>query len=175
MPIYYTHDNGGRPFKVVVNSTQHSLQVFKIDHDSTGEGKDVYFKKPCYSTLYKSIKIGKHIEPGTSKGWGTGNSILVEVKPYQYVHIGAKIISFKTTETITQFKSPVGNNDVPYPYACSKNYVYLLIESMVLLKKDIPKMKDPYDFYYFSYERAKVKPDIKVKALRTKTVVKRTW
>ena len=48
---------------------------------------------------------------------------------------------------IIKFVSPVGNNDVPYPYAVDQNnYYYLLIENVVI--KKVTNIHDPYiDFY----------------------------
>lgn len=48
-----------------------------------------------------------------------------------------------------KFASPVGNSDVPYPYAVDRNgSYYLLIEGVVLHR--VPPSSDPYDWYYRS-------------------------
>nr|QYA18393.1 hypothetical protein KOM_12_123 [Clandestinovirus] len=172
MPTYFTHDNGGRPFKVVVTTGQKKLQVFKWDRKaSEGKEKEVYTTKPCYSTSFVSIKVGKDKHASSSNPrYGNGNSILVEVKPLNYVFIGHKIMSFQTKERITQYKSPIGNSDVPYPYACTKSHIYLMLESVILEKKDVPKMKDPYHVYYFDIKKPKGRrPKPKSKGKETKT------
>jgi hypothetical protein len=52
------------------------------------------------------------------------------------------------------YYSPVGNNDVPYPYAIdSKNNYYLMIEDVILnntkeLINFLINNNDPYEYYY---------------------------
>lgn len=64
-----------------------------------------------------------------------------------YVYIGSEIFSFKTDSKIIDYVSPVGNNDVPYPYAIDANdYYYLMIEK---IKIKVPEQYDDcYDYYY---------------------------
>ena len=40
MPKYFTHDNGGRPFMVDVNTKSKSLEVYQLDFDSWEEYRD---------------------------------------------------------------------------------------------------------------------------------------
>jgi hypothetical protein len=97
-----------------------------------------------------------------------GNSMLFEL-PHtpgapgagarRYVFVGTCVLAFGTRSPIVSFVSPVGNSDVPYPYAVDRaGVVYLLIEG-VTLTTGLPTGKDrdadspaysedPYDFYY---------------------------
>lgn len=89
-----------------------------------------------------------------------GNSILLELprNKHSYAHIGSNIFEFETTEPITEFVSPVGNSDVPYPVALSDNYIYFLagpnkVETFFhkMARDELPKcldLTDPYGFYY---------------------------
>ena len=55
-----------------------------------------------------------------SGGYGDefdGNSILVHISENKYVYIGSSIYSFESQAKIIRYISPVGNSDVPYPYA----------------------------------------------------------
>ncbi len=76
-----------------------------------------------------------------------GNSILLKMTKDVYIFIGNKIFSFRAFSNITEYASPVGNSDVPYPYAIDtdKNY-YLLIENVVIGNGQTGC--DPYDYYY---------------------------
>jgi len=71
-----------------------------------------------------------------------------------YVYIGSEIFSFQTNCKIISYVSPVGNNDVPYPYAIDENdNVYLIIENVVIKNNSIVKQQmcnydNPYDYYY---------------------------
>jgi hypothetical protein len=152
--IYYTHDNGGRPYKVEIHNDKNVLNVFdNIENSKT-------YKKKVYSTKYSNIWIGKSpkIEMTIySGGYGKkfdGNSILVEIGNLEYVFIGEKILSFKSISPIKKYISPVGNNDVPYPYAIdAEGYIYLIIEDVIIHPNEktdnlFEKSDDPYSVYY---------------------------
>ena len=157
---YYTHDNGGRPFKVVVDNKK----VYVYKHKKYDEDTDTnlyskksikYEKKNFFK--YKNIFIGKSPKNKTtinSGGYGakfTGNSILLQLTQNKYVFIGHIIFSFTSKSEIKKFVSPVGNSDVPYPYAIDiDGRYYLMIEDVIIDKiANIKKYdNDPYEFYY---------------------------
>jgi hypothetical protein len=45
-----------------------------------------------------------------------------------YTFIGGGVTSFITQALIVKYESPIGNNDVPYPYAID----YLMIEGIMI-------------------------------------------
>ena len=45
---------------------------------------------------------------------------------YSYLYIGPSIRVFSTTTPITDYIAHVGNSDVPYTYAVTDDYLYLL-------------------------------------------------
>ena len=146
---YFIHDNGDRPFKVLINDN-----IVKV-YDNTSHILTFFPNK---------IFIGESkLNPKTkfSGGHGDeflGNSILLEIDAdedgYEYEFIGQSIFSFHTIGKIVTYESPVGNNDVPYPYAIDEfGNVFLLIEDIVLIDNEqireiIQNEKDPYDYYY---------------------------
>lgn len=108
--------------------------------------------------IYQPLKIfiGKSpLTPMTSfsGGYGKdfyGNSFLLQLSDNYYIYVGASIFIFNTFGKIIKYTSPVGNNDVPYPYAIDNlgNY-YLFAERIIITKtKDKPKDEDIYDYYY---------------------------
>jgi hypothetical protein len=77
-----------------------------------------------------------------------GNSILVKEQndTLDYVFIGEEIFRFRALASVASFVSPVGNNDVPYPYALDiDGRVYLMIADAVMEKCE---SSDPYAHYY---------------------------
>jgi hypothetical protein len=145
---YLIHDNGGRPFEVCLTNKQFS--VYK-QSQTTQSGKDLtvytdpYDKVVIKPTSYKRVFVGKC--PDYGKRFD-GNSILVHVKANDYIYIGSVI--YKITldkDTIIGYKSPVGNSDVPYPYAYGSNKTYLFLEK-AYIPNDILNNKDPYQHYY---------------------------
>ncbi len=156
--IYMTHDNGGRPFCVYISPNKKEVDVYKVDEDDIPKDDD-YGKVHTYLKHVKSFKpldifIGKSPLNEMTKfsgGHGSkfdGNSILLKMSPTKYIFIGECIKSFTTKKEIIKYMSPVGNNDVPYPYGLDEDGLnYLIIEDSTL---KVPKeMKDdPYYFYY---------------------------
>ena len=90
-----------------------------------------------------------------------GNSILLHIEGMKYVFIGEEIFSFTAQSRIMEFKSPVGNNDVPYPWAKDEEGLrYLLTMSVILSSKlfdSEEKANDPYELYF---DRGLITPDI---------------
>jgi hypothetical protein len=60
---------------------------------------------------------------------------------------------------IIKYVSPVGNNDVPYPYGIDKNNNFYLLTADVILQdfKFTKEFDDPYTWYYDN-DNSKIKP-----------------
>lgn len=163
---YFIHDNGGRPFMVTVESKKVSVfgrkktLYFEDDEDEIktwGEAQNPKFydvpvlEIPDYSNIWipddeslckKNNKLAEN--------FALGNSILVEKQKLSYVYIGMDIKSFETLDPIVKYESPVGNNDVPYPWAKdAKNRIYLMLEDVSFHLKEDEDKGDPYQPYYF--------------------------
>jgi hypothetical protein len=150
MPKYFTHDNGRRPFMVDINTKSKSLEVYQLDFDSWEEYRDKHYTTkngihkcgyyddekinefyniPVFKTKYKNIFIGEDLAWSAAKG----NSILVNKNDKDYIFIGECIYVFQPEDKIIEYFSPVGNNDVPYPYAIGEKYIYFMIEYKFVL------------------------------------------
>ena len=141
--IYYTHDNGGKPYKIIVNENKIEVYDNYLDKELITEYID-----------YEKIWIGespKNKMTEFSGGYGInflGNSFLIKIENNSYIHIGCEIFSFYTEEEILEYISPVGNNDVPYPYAIDKKNNYYLMLEYIILKIDEDSIEDPYEYHY---------------------------
>lgn len=158
-------DNGGIPFKVIVNSP-------KIDILKSNEKGEKYIKFKTFT----SDKIFIGVSPLTpmtdfSGGHGekeNGNSILLHLTGLTYVFIGWDIYSFDALHPITYYISEVGNSSVPYPYAIDDHQnVYLMIEKKVIVvnknKKIVDEMNgEPYNYYYEQKKNVRDIPKIKM-------------
>jgi len=147
MNTYLTHDNGGRPFKVIINDN--NVSVFN------NETNELLFEKKVEKVFVGTSPKNKMTI--FSGGFGAdfiGNSILLKLENKRYQFIGESIFTFDSYDEIVDYVSPVGNNDVPYPYAIDESgNIYLLIEDIVLINTDLFKKlsknyKDPYCYYY---------------------------
>ena len=136
--------NGGTPFKVEIN--ENMVDIY------SNNGSTPLLKRSARTIFIGESPMNKMTT--FSGGHGPdflGNSILLELDDNQYEFIGKTIFSFSSLVRIVEFVSPVGNNDVSYPYAIDVDgNIYLLIEEVVLLKHRISagEEEDPYSYYY---------------------------
>jgi hypothetical protein len=143
---YFTHSNGSRPYKIIIYNNN-LVRVFKSDN--------------CILNVFpQQIFVGKSEKNKMTEysgGYGAsfdGNTILLKMNDTTYFYIGGKMFSFTVNNPIISYYSPVGNNDVPYPYAIdSKNNYYLMIEDVILnntkeLINFLINNNDPYEYYY---------------------------
>ena len=162
---YDIHDNGNRPFRVVVS-----------DHSANGKKVAIYkdvntgtFEETAdYSKLIKELTV-KEIYVGKSTGnaegadhrpgeadFFKGNSILLHVSGNKYIHVGTSIYEFEMEDKVDQYFSMVGRNDVPYPVLLGTENVYFMLEddhcylSRDMLPADLTKAQweDAYTYFY---------------------------
>jgi len=174
---YKIHDNGGMPF--VVALAKNEATVYSQTYD---EEKKKYVKeKELLSVPYTRAFIGDNklgVNGYVQKGKYKGNTILLHLDKNDYIFIGGEILKFKTTDSacIMDYFSPVGNSDVPYPYAISETKVYLLDEKVALPVEMIDVKKDAYEQYYrLQNVSATSKKIVKksVSKMKVKTLIKR--
>ena len=162
MQTYFIHDNGERPYKVVIDKNK-EVKIYKKKSEDIYEDNEFKIYKPLKIFIGKSLKNEMTLFSG---GYGkdfNGNSILLQLTNKSYVYIGSTIYSFKNNSKIIDFLSPVGNNDVPYPYAIDTNgYYYLMLEK---IKIRVPEKYD--DCYRYYYQAQLMTPDL---AFRTQPI-----
>ena len=161
---YYTHFNGGRPYKVVFTEGE-GVGVVNIYKKTYGEpdGPSIKQLNVSNSFIGKSKGDDTFINADHCTGDTTlfdGNTILLETGKNSYTLIGDKIVEFDTEEPITNFWACVGRNDIPYPVALSENFIYFLQSScMTYVPIDIYEETaidegetiEDYEFAYFIY------------------------
>lgn len=150
---YYTHDNGGKPFKVdilkkdVTVSSRINLDTYK--KFVTYKPKKIFIGKDCPHPNDNNQE-NKHHQ-------NDGNSILLYINNNIYIFIGDHICVFKSFEEIIEYKSPMNGSDVAYPYAIDKGgYVYLFIEDAIMSMNDeleeyLANNNNAYNYYYNHY------------------------
>lgn len=160
--IYAIHNNGGCPYIVYVNPDKH-VRVYRKSPDRfipASQYSGIFLEdRWMYIDLVLEVRAKTLWIDPTSPENERGNSMLVQVSSSSYLFIGESIYSFQlpATTRIVRYRSPIGNNDVPYPYAIDKQgNVYLLIEKVVV-RGDLT---DPYRSYY--NDRTKGRPLIRI-------------
>ena len=151
---YFTHNNYARPYKVTITNNSQVMVFKSLNQD------EINYTNLVLNITPEQIFVGKSLPNAMTEFSGghgdcfDGNSILLKVNDSACIYIGEKVLLFNTLDPIVAYHSPVGNNDVPYPYAIdsSGNY-YLIIEKAILkssleLTEFLTSGKDPYTFYY---------------------------
>lgn len=151
---YEIHDNGSRPY--IVYTFGNRVLVYYTTYDAKADTTNVRDK--IMDIQYKKLYIGadkpKSKWNPVSKDWGLGNSILVQKSNNTYVHIGAGIYTFtvRPDDTIVDYLSPVGNNDVPYPYAIGKKYIYHMLEWQYFPIPSDFNIKTDVNNYFYAWD-----------------------
>jgi hypothetical protein len=160
---YIIHDNGGRPFKVVINGNY--VSIYKRDHSQIDYWN--YEEHPVLRCRANRIFIdtSKKAEP-------EGHAILVELEylngdttymtkkmknTHVYMIITYEISIFETQSEIIRFETEICGSDVAYPYAVDTDgRYYILIEDTIVDLKNTSMCTDdrkyfdefPYDGFY---------------------------
>ena len=129
---YKILDNGGTPYVVEITPTTVCIEDNK--------GKEIY------ETPYKKVFLGEGRL--TDAIYRKGSSILACIKENHYVYIGSEIYSFRTTEPIVAYESPVGSSSVPYPYAVGEEYTYFMLDKEKVPNELLDHTKDAYGQFY---------------------------
>lgn len=180
---YMIHDNRDRPFIVDDTKSEKNVVVYKtkLVDDEYERGTKIL------TTPYERLFVGDNLmkDPHYEElGWAKGNSLLLQISDKRYIHVGDCVFSFEPVEddTIVKYYSPVGNNDVPYPYAVGKKNVYFMWDKTYypvelfdlktdataqLVKYTIRPFEDKsYDYLEMRKEFAKHGKKLKLKMIR---------
>lgn len=147
--VFYTHDNGSRPFRVEILENQQQegkedVHVWKEpEFDVDAPPWDETFNKlhpkpePDYRWVgVERVMVGKS-EKNRTTLWGGGHGpkfdgagFLLDLGERRYVFISNTIFEFTLPFAggpIVKFVGNVGNNDVPYMYAITNSNAYVLL------------------------------------------------
>lgn len=123
--IYYIHDNFSRPFKVICNNQ--GISIYR------SEQPDIYSKLITKIKAFQGYWSGFDSSPYVMHG----NSLLVKITKKKYIYIGPEIYEFSTDDEITDYVSPIGNSDVPYPVAFGEVNVYFMLDKQYISINDL--------------------------------------
>jgi hypothetical protein len=142
--VYETHDNGGRPFRV------HDLGGSVVIHR---EGTDAALRRQPYMAIFPGrYPANWGAESRRHYPWRPamlGNSVLLHVSGSKYMYIGESIWEFDTHgDRILDYYSPIGNSDVPYPFAVGERNTYLMTEKVFYPNVALDASVDPYAQHY---------------------------
>ncbi len=160
--IYYTNDEGYRPFKVVANMD--STIIYK---ESTLESNNYNRFVQKYTPV--EIHVGNSntnvLCENSEDIICEGNSILLKIKnnkkrdlnnyhDFKYVYIGHNVYEFniENDDNFESFYSLVDDN-ISYPLIIGKKNIYFLLDYVYIPRTHFPKsvnLEDTYNYYYES-------------------------
>jgi len=175
---YYIYDNGQSPFRVNIYGDEvvvyqneqpkrRSLPLYS-QNDQENHMRKLSEPTPRSSPLpmqtfastdtvlkptkFKKVWVGKL---GDEKNEFDGNTILFllcttksPTLTFTYLFVGEEIYTFTTNEEILEYASPMYENDIPYPYAITKNKTYLLGRERQVIPNNLITTQDPYESFY---------------------------
>ena len=138
---YDIHDNGGRPFRVIIHNNKASIYTWSILNNSNSE---VNYDKLIKKYNIKKIYIGKSTgypygDHSKNLKYFDGNSILLQLTQKNFVYIGSIIYEFILNDEVEKYYSMVGRNDVPYPVLLGKKNVYFMNDKEYVNRDKFPK------------------------------------
>ena len=187
---YMTHDNGGRPYKVVITRRRNRfvVKVYRyvdMDEDKSASHKDYFLfeKQPVFKILAwrvfvasrKSIPVDKQHDfrpsdwcdyenaSGDKHMYYDGHVIVCQVASNRFVYIGNIIYRFCTQATVTAFYSSIRGSDVAYSCLVdAERNVYLLLNRKVMNipQKVLSEQQDLYDYFYKSAQTQNMRIDV---------------
>ncbi len=151
METFNILSNGGCPFRVTME--EGTLRVFQ----NVGSNTDIFqplltlLNRETPYIMYTTLNNPGAYDPSLY-AFRPDNSLLVYLGSGKYMYIGHSVYTFTTInkEKIQDFYSPIGNSDVPYPYAVGENNTYLMLAEESIPNSSwihIPNM-EPYTVYY---------------------------
>ena len=158
---YLIHDNGARPYKVVVSGK--TVEIYKGEYRrSLEDTKAIDYETMDYDELIKKLTV-KEVHVGKSPcidvaDWcgapTVGNTMLLHISGKKYMHIGHNIFEFTMEDEFDTYYSMVGNNDVPYPVLVGTKYVYFMLDHATMpreafkAKMTAAEWADAYRYFY---------------------------
>jgi hypothetical protein len=142
-PTVYQTETNGSSLRVVVADTR--MYIFTV------ESVKWVYTTPPYRRFWTSK--GTWMVPPRKKPAPLApkhTTVLVEIGVNTYLWIdGHSIARFTTTEPILDYDAPMGNSFMPYPFALTSSYAYLLAEEK-RIEWPSGTQGNPYDIYYSS-------------------------
>ena len=161
--VYNILDNGGRPFRVTVDSRTKSVHVSQSVSMERSYDNITYLYRPIPMEIC-------YIDAFVPKEEPEGNSLLFlvdtpwrENRRYVYLIIyHDRIRTFETDEKILHFESPVNGSEVSSPLATSEQNYYFFndmdyVPKHVLKHSRVRNAFDVYDAYYYYSKQSQVR------------------
>jgi len=138
---YEVHNNGARPYTVEDFPSKKHVVIYKNEYDDN----DVKSQKEV--AAFKYVNLWTSSPKSNQFGeWEKGNTVLIQKDNSTFMVVWYDLIDFRLEpgDSVEEYMSYIGNNDVPYAWIIGKSRVYLLNEYVSVEKSLIDLTQDPY-------------------------------
>lgn len=152
-PIYH---NGGIPFVLRLSSSSKAYvyKVFAEKFDFEDEKEQLQTPKEPFDIITESLgrsvlvlwrpyafEYQKSFLPNSNDG-EDGHCYLFQIRSRQYIFVGSEnVIGFSTEEGIKEFHATMGNNQVSYAFAVSRNFTYFPDNEKKMMNDEILRLR----------------------------------
>jgi len=139
---YEVHNNGARPYTVEDFPSKKHVVIYKNEYDDN----DVKTLKEV--AAFKYVNLWTSSPKSNQFGeWEKGNTVLIQKDKSTYKIVQYNIIDFclEPGDSVEEYMSYIGNNDVTYAWIIGKNNIYFMNKYVYLEKGLVDLTKDPYD------------------------------
>lgn len=139
---YVITDNGAKPWIVEDFPKEKKAIIYRNHGDNVDSIVD-----PVKVTEFKYLALWPSSDSSAFGDWKKGNTVLIQKSKSTFVLVYRAVSEFKILDEPVKFMSPIGNNDVPYPYLIGTKYVYFLVDNgdfKYVKKEDLDLTKDVY-------------------------------
>jgi len=121
---YVITDNGAKPWIVEDFPKQKKAIIYRNNGDNLTQIVD-----PVKVTEVKYTALWPSSDSSAFGDWNKGNTVLIQKSKDTFVLVYRAVSEFKILDQPVKYMSPIGNNDVPYPYLIGTEYVYFLVDN----------------------------------------------
>ena len=164
---YVITDNGSKPWIVEDFPKQKKAIIYRNHGDNVTQIVD-----PVKVTEIKYMALWPSSDSSAFGDWNKGNTVLIQKSKNTFVLVYRAVSEFKILDEPVKYMSPIGNNDVPYPYLIGTEYVYFLVDNgdfKYVSKDNLDLTKDVYSQLWAMNEFKNAEP---LKATPLKDTVK---
>ena len=139
---YEVHNNGARPYTVEDFPSKKQVIIYKNEYDEN----DVKSMNEVAAFKYVNLWTSSPRSAKLGEDWAKGNTVLIQKDNSTFMVVWYDLIDFRLEpgDSVEEYLSYIGNNDVPYAWIIGKSRVYFLNE-YVSVEKSLVDLKDePY-------------------------------
>jgi len=162
---YEVHNNGARPYTVEDFPGKKHVVIYKNDYDDN----DVKNQKKVAAFNYVNLWTSNPKSDAFGE-WEKGNTVLIQKDASTYMVVWYDLLEFRldSGDSVEEYMSYIGNNDVPYAWIIGNKRIYFLNEYVSVEKSLVDLTQDPY-LQLWGINEFKSQGPLKAKGKKMKT------